>query len=171
MSPSNKLKRRDIILPAKLCLVKVMVFPVVMYGCENWTIKKAECWRTDAFELWCWRRLLRVPWKARRSSQLILKKSTLNIHWRGWCWSWSSNTLATWCEEWTHQKRPCCWERLKTEREGDNRGREGWMASLTQWTRVWGNSGRWWRTGKPGVLQSWGHKELDMTEQLNNNKW
>ena len=68
------LKSRDIILPTKVCLVKVMVFPVGMYGCESWTIKKAECWRTDAFELWCWRRLLRVPWTTRRSNQSILKE-------------------------------------------------------------------------------------------------
>ena len=68
------LKSRDITLPTKVRLVKAMVFPVVMYGCENWTIKKAECWRIDAFELWCWRRLLRVPWTARRSNQSILKE-------------------------------------------------------------------------------------------------
>ena len=68
------LKVRDITLPTKVCLVKAMVFPVVMYGCESWTIKKAECRRIDAFELWCWRRLLRVPWTARRSNQPILKE-------------------------------------------------------------------------------------------------
>jgi len=68
------LKSRDITLPTKVCLVKAMVFPVVMYGCESWTIKKAECWRIDAFELWCWRGLLRVPWTARRSNQSILKE-------------------------------------------------------------------------------------------------
>ena len=67
-------KSRDITLPTKVCLVKAMVFPVVMYGCEIWTAKKAECWRIDAFELWCWRRLLRVPWTARRSNQSILKE-------------------------------------------------------------------------------------------------
>ena len=75
------LKSRDITLPTKVCLVKAMVFPVVMYGYESWTIKKAECQRIDAFELWCWRRLLRVPWVARRSNQSILK-SVLNIHWK-----------------------------------------------------------------------------------------
>ena len=76
------LKSRDITLPTKVCLVKAMVFLVVMYGCESWTIKKAEHQRTDAFELWCWRRLLRVPWTARRSNQSILRKSVLNIHWK-----------------------------------------------------------------------------------------
>ena len=70
------LKSRDIILPTKVCLVKAMVFPVVMYGCGSWTVKKAECRRIDAFELWCWRRLLRVPWTARRSNQSILKETS-----------------------------------------------------------------------------------------------
>ena len=68
------LKSRDITLPTKVCQVKAMIFPVVMYGCESWTIRKAECWRVDAFELWYWRRLLRVPWNARRSSQSVLKE-------------------------------------------------------------------------------------------------
>ena len=81
-------KSRDITLSKKVHLVRAMVFPVVMYGCENWTVKKAEHWRIDAFELWCWRRLLRVPWTAKRSNQL-------NIHWKDWCWSSNSNTLAT----------------------------------------------------------------------------
>ena len=76
------LKSRDIILPTKVHLVQAMVFPVVMYGCESWTIKKAERQRIDAFELWCWRRLLRVSWTARRSNQSILKKSVLGVHWR-----------------------------------------------------------------------------------------
>ena len=75
-------KSRDITLPTKVCLVKVMIFPVVRYGCEGWTIKKAELQRIDAFELWCWKRLLRVPWTARRSNQSILRKSVLNIHWK-----------------------------------------------------------------------------------------
>ena len=75
-------KSRDITLSTKVCLVKAMVFPVVMCGCESWTVKKAECQRIDAFELWCWRRFLRVPWTARRSNQSILKESVLNIHWK-----------------------------------------------------------------------------------------
>ena len=109
-------------------------FSAFMYGCESWTVKKAERWRIDAFELWCWRRLLRVPWTARRSNQSILKRSALNIHWKDWCWSWNCNTLTTWCEELTHLKRPWCWERLRAGGEGDDRGWDGWMASLTQWT-------------------------------------
>ena len=115
------LKSRDIILPTKVCLVKAMVFPVVMYGYESWTIKKVECWGIHAFERCCWRRLLRVPWTAKRSNQSILKISP-GVHWKDWCWSWSSNTLATWYEELTHWKRPWCWEKLKAGGEGDNRG-------------------------------------------------
>ena len=157
------LKSRDITLATKVRLVKAIVFPVVMYGCESWTIKKAEHWRIDAFELWYWRILLRVPWTARRSNQSILKEISpeysleTNIH---WCWSWNSNALATWCEEPTHWKRPWCWERLKTEGEDDNNGRDGWMASLTQWSWIWANSRRWWRTGKPGVLQTMGSQRV-----------
>ena len=81
--------------------------------------------------------------------------STLNTHWKDWCWSWSSNTLATWCDEPTHWKRPWCWERVRAG-EGGHRGWDGWMASLTRWTWVWTSSRRWWRTGRPGVLQSIG---------------
>ena len=121
-----------------------------MYGCESWTIKKAECLRIDHFELW--RKLLRVPWTARRSNQSIL--TVLNIHLKDWCWSWNSNTLATWCAELTHLKRPWCWERVKAGGEGDDREWDGRMASPTQWTWVWVNSGSWWWTGRPGVLQS-----------------
>ena len=128
------LKNRDITLPTKVHLVKAMVFPVFTYGCESWTVKKAERWRIDAFELWCWRRLLRVPWTARRPKQSILKKSVLNSHWKDWCWSWNANTLATWCEELTHWKRPRCWERLKAGGDGDDRVWDGWMASPTQQT-------------------------------------
>ena len=145
------LKSRDITLPKKVHLVKAMVFPVIMYVCESWTVKKAECWRIDAFELWCWKRLLSAPWTARRSNQSILRSSVLGVHWKDWCWSRNSNTWATWCEELTHLKRPWCWKKLRAG-EADNRGWDGWMASPTQWTWVWVDSGSWWRTGKPGVL-------------------
>ena len=146
------LKSRDITLPTNVRLVKAMVFPVVMYGCESWTIKKAEHRRIDAFELWCWRRLLRVPWTARRSNQSILMEISPGCYWTDWCWSWSSNTLATSCEELTHWKRLWCWEGLGTGVEGDDRGWDGWMASPTQWAWVWLNSGSWWWTGRPGML-------------------
>ena len=138
-----------------------MVFPVVMYGCESWTVKKAERWRIDAFELWCLRRLLRVPWTARRS--------VLGVHWKDWCWSWNSNTLATSCEELTHGKRLWCWERLRAGGEGDDRGWDGCMASPTQWTWVWVNSGTWWWTGRPSVLQFMGSQRVrhDWATELN----
>ena len=151
------LKSRDITLSTKVRLVEAMVFSVIRYGCETivWTIKKAECQRIDGFELWCWRRLLRVPWTARRSNQSIL---ILGVHLKDWYWSWNSNILATWCEVMTHLKRPWCWERLRAEREGDERGWDGWMASPTQWTWVWVDSGSW--TGRPGMLQFMGSQRV-----------
>ena len=125
--------------------VKTMFFPVVMCGCEHWTIKKAVHQRTDAFELWCWRlwcwrRLLRVPWTVRRSNQFIINEISPEYSLEELCWRWNSSTLATWCEELTHWKRPWCWERLRAGGEGDNRGWDGWMASPTQWTWVWVSS-------------------------------
>ena len=140
----------NITLSAKVHLVKAMVFPVVMYGCESWTVKKAEHWRTDAFELWCWRRLLRVPWTTRRSNQSILKEISPGCSMEGLMLKlklqhsghlmWRADSFG--------------WERLRAGREGDDRGWDGWMASLTQWTWVWVNSRSWWWTGRPGVLQS-----------------
>ena len=150
------LKSRDITCQQ----VKATVFPVVVYGCERWTIKKAEHQRIGAFELWCWRRLLRVPWTAKRSNQFILKAISPIIHWKDWCWSWNSNTLVTWCEELTHLKRPWCWERLKAGGEGDNREWDDCMASSTQWTWVWVSSGSWWWTGRPSMLQSMGSQRV-----------
>ena len=105
------LKIRDITLPTEVHIGQAKVFPVVRYGCHIWTIKKAEPEELMLSDRWCWKRLLRVPWTAR--------KSTLNIYWKDWCWSWSSNTLATWCKDLTH------WKRLmlgKTE----GRRRRGW---------------------------------------------
>ena len=110
---------------------------MVMYGYESWTVKKAEHRSIDAFELWCWKKLLRVPWTARRSNQPVLRKSALNIHGEYRCWS--SNTLATWCKEMTHWKRPWCWERLRAWGQGGDREWNGWMASLTQWTWIGAN--------------------------------
>ena len=99
-------------MPSKVCIVKDMVFPVGVYGCETWTIKKVECQRTAAFIRWCWRSLLGIPWTVRRSNQIIPKEispeySLVNIH-----WCWSSSTWSTWCEEPTNWKRPWWWERL-----------------------------------------------------------
>ena len=120
----SELKSRDITLPTKVCLVKALVFTVIFYGYKSWAIRKAEHWRIDAFELWCWRRLLRIPWTA-RSGQSVLKESVLNTHWKDWCWNWSSNTLATWFKEQTHWKRPWCWKRLKAGGAGGGRGLDG----------------------------------------------
>ena len=153
-------KSRGITLPTKVPLVKAIVFPVVMYGCESWTVKKAERRRIDAFELWCWRRLLRVPWTVRRSDQSILKEIDLGFLWKEWFESWNSSTLATSCEELTHWKRLCCWEGLGAGGKGDDRGWDGWMASPTRWVWVWVNSGSWWWTGRPGVLQFTGPKRV-----------
>ena len=127
-----------------------------MWGRVSCTIKKTEHWRIDPFELWCWRRLLRDPWTARRSNQSILKEISTEYSLEELRLKLNSNILTTSCEELTHWKRPWCWERLKAGGEGDDRGWDGWMASLTQWTWVWASSGSWWWTGKPGMLQSMG---------------
>ena len=146
-----------------------MVFPVVMYGCESWTVKKAESQRIDAFELWCWRRLLRVPWTARRSNQSILKGD------QPWDFFGRNDAKAETPVLWpphaelTHGKRLWCWEGLGAGGEGDDRGWDGWMASPTRYTRVWMNSGNWWWTGRPGVLQFMGSQRVrhDWAIELN----
>ena len=98
-----------------------------------------------------------------------LRRSVLGVHWKNWCWSWNSNTLPTSWEELTHWKRPWCWERLGAGGEGNNRGWDGWMASLTRWTWVWVNSGGWWWTGRPGVLWLMGPQRVghDWATELN----
>ena len=150
------LKSKDSTLPTKVHLVKAMVFPVFMYRCESWTIKKAEHQRIDTFELWYWRRLLRVPWAARRSNQSILKEISPEYSLEGLMLKMKLKYFGHLCKEWTHWKRLWCWEGLKAGGEGDDRGWDGGMASLTQWTWVWVNYGSWWWTGRPGVLQSMG---------------
>ena len=158
------LKSRYITLSTKVCLIKAMVFPVIMYGCKSWTVKKAECRWIDTFELWWWRRLLRVPWTARRSNQSILKEINPGVHWKDWCWSWNSNTLATWCEERPHLKRLWCWKGLEAGGEGEDRGWDGWMDQLNGhgfgWTPGVGD-------GQEGLVccGSWGCRES--TEWLN----
>ena len=144
-----------------------MVFPAVMYGYENWTVKKAEGRRIDAFELWCWRRLLRVPWNTKRSNQSILKEISPGCSLEDWCQSWKFNTFTTWCEELTHLQRPWCWERLKAKGEVGSRGWDGWIASPTQWKRTsFGKPQQGeWATGRPGMLQSMG---LQSQTWLNN---
>ena len=127
------LKSRDITLPTKVRLVKTTIFPVGRYGCESWTIKKAEWWRIDAFELWCWRRLLRVLWTARRSNQSIIKEISPEYSLEGLMLKLKHQYFGHLMGRLTHWKRPWCWERLRAG-EGDDRGWDGWMASLTQRT-------------------------------------
>ena len=136
------LKSRDIILPTKFCLVKAMVFPVVLYGCESWTINKAEHWRIDALELWCWRRLLRVLWTARRSNQSILKEISPEYSLVGFMLKLKLQYFGHLMGRADSWKRPWCWERLKAGGEGDDRRWDGWMVLPMQWTWVWANSGR-----------------------------
>ena len=165
------LKSRDITLPTKVHLVKAMVFTVVMYGCESWAIKRAEHRRIDAFELWCWRRLLRVPWTARRSNQSLLKeispKCSLEVLMLKLKLQYFGHLMqrANWYE------KTLMLRRLKAGGEGDDRGWDGWMwmASPTQWTWVWVNSGSWWWTGRPGMLQFMGSQRVgyDWATELN----
>ena len=141
-----------------------------MYGCERWAVKKAERWRIDAFKLLFWRRLLRVPWTARRSNQSILEEISPEYSLEGLMLKLKLQYLATWFEELTYWKRLWCWERLRAEGKGDNRWWDDWMASPTQWTWVWANSGSWWWTGRPGVAAGcspWVCKESDTTGRLN----
>ena len=167
------LKSRDITLPTKVHLVKAMVFQVVMYRYQSWTIKKADSQKIDAFELWCWRRLLRVPWTTRSSNQSILKEISpgcslegLMLRLKLQCFGhlmWRTDSLEkTLMLGKIEGRRRRGWQRMR------------WLDSITaQWTWVWVNSGSWWWTGRPGVLQSMGlqrveHKwatELNWTEQ------
>ena len=169
----SKLKSKDITLPTKVCLVKAMVFPMVMYGCESWTIKKTEHRKIDAFELAVWEDSWEsLGWQGDPTSP-SKRKSVLNIHWKDWCWSWNYSTLATWCKELTHWKRPWCWERLKAGERGD-RGWDDWMTSPTQWTWVWVCSRSWWWTGKPGMVQSMGSQRVRpdwATELIYKTRW
>ena len=150
-------------------LFLIQFFDRFQYGCKSWTVKKAEHWRIDAFELWCWRRLLRVPWTARRSNQSILKEISPECALEGLILKLKLQYLAIWFEELTHFKRLWCWEWLRVEGEGDSRGWDGWMASLTQWTWVWVSSRCWWWTGRPGLLQSMGSQRVghDWATELN----
>ena len=125
-----------------------------MYGCESWTIKKAECQRIGAFKLWCWRRLLRVPWTARRSNQSILKETSTRCSLEGLMLKLKLQYFGHLM--WRIDSSPWCWERLKVGGEGDDKGWDGWMASLTQWAGVWASCRSWWWTGKLGMLQSMG---------------
>ena len=141
-------------MPTKVHLVKAKVFPVVMYGCESWTVKKAERRRIDAFELWYWRRLLRVPWTARRSNKSSLKEISPEYSLEALMLKLKLQYFGHWCAELTHWKRPWCWERMKAE------GDKGYMVALSQSTWVWASFGRWWRAGNLGIPQSMGSQRV-----------
>ena len=147
-------------LSIKVYLVKATVFPVVMYRCESWTVKKAEQWRTDVFELWCWRRPLGVPWTARRSKQSILKESVLNIYWKDWCWSWKSNTWPPDGKNWLTGKDSDAGEDWAQEEKGVTDDKMvGWHHWLNGHEFGW-TPNSW--TGKPGVLQSMGSQRVGL---------
>ena len=160
------LKSRDITLPTKVCLVKAMVFPVVMYGCESWTIKKAEHWRIDVFELWCWRRLLRVPWTARRSNQSILKEISprcsleglmlkLKLQYSGHL-MWKADSFEkTLMLGKIESRRRSRWQRMR------------WLDGITNTMNIGlGGLGVGYGQGGLACCSSLGHKEWDMAEWL-----
>ena len=152
---------------------RALVFPVVMYGCESWTVKKAECRRIDAFELWCWRRFLRVPWTAGRSNQSILKEISLGCSLEGLMLKlklqfsghlmWRADSL----------ENTLILGKLRAGGEGDDRGWDGWMTTPTRWTWVWVDSGSWWWTGRPGMLRFMGSQRVrnDWATELNCTEW
>ena len=143
----------------------VKSYTVVMYGWESWTIKKLSS--EELMLSNCGAR--EDSWESLGQKDHQTRKATPKIHWKDWFWSWNFNTLATWCEELTHWKRPWCWEGLKVGGEGVDRGWDGWMASRTQWTWVWVNPGSWWWTGRPGLPQSMGLQRVghDWATELN----
>ena len=167
------LKNRDITLPTKVCLVKAMVFSVVMYGCESWTVKKAEHWRIDAFKVWCWRRLLRVLWTARRSNQSILKEISPGISLEGMMLTLKLQYFGHLLWRVDSLEKTLMLGGMGAGGEGDERGWDGWMASLTRWMWVWVNSGSWWWTGRPGVLRFMGLQRVgqDWATELNWTEW
>ena len=152
------LKSRDITLPTKVRLIKAMVFPVVMYGCESWTIKKAKCWRTDAFKLWS--RLVRVPWTARRSNQSILKEINPKYSLEGLMLKLKLQYFGQLMQRADSLENTLMLGKIEgRKRRGQQRTR--WLHGITTWwTWIWASSGRWWRTGKPGVLHSMGSQRV-----------
>ena len=160
-------KSRGITLPTQVHIVKAMVFPVVTYNCESWTIQKADWWRIDAFELWCWRRFLRLPWRAKRSNQSILREINPEYHWKDWCWSWNTSILVMWSEHLTHWKKSLILGKTESRKRRGIRGWDGCIASSVQWTWTWANFKRCW--GTEGLqMQSMGSQRVGhdwVTEQ------
>ena len=163
------LKSRDITLPTKVSLVKAMVFPVVMYVCDSWTIKKTEHQRIDTFELWCWRRLWRVLWVARRSNQFILKEISSEYSLEGLTLKLELQYFGHLMWRTDSFKKTLMLGKIEGGRRKEDRGWDGWMASPTQWIWVWVSSRSWWWTGKPSVLQSMGLQRVghDWATELN----
>ena len=162
------LKSRDITLPTKVPLVKAMVFPVVVYGCESWTVRKAERQRIDAFKL-CWRRLLRVPWTARRSNQSILKEIHPGCSLEGLMLRLKLQYFVYLMWRVDSLEKTLMLGGIWGQEEKGTTGWDGWMALPTRWTWVWVNSGSWWWTGRPGMLQFMGLQRVghDWVTELN----
>ena len=158
-------KSRDITLPTKVRVVKAMVFPVVMYGCPfyGWSVELMLVNCSVGEDSWESLGLQGDP------TSPFWRRSALGVLWKEWCWSWNSSTLATSCKEVIHWKRPWYWEGLGAGGEGDDRGWDGWMASLTRWMWLWVNSGSWWWTGRPDVLRFMGSQRVghDWVTELN----
>ena len=163
-------KSGDITLPTKVRLVKAMVFPVVMYGCESWTMKKAERWGIDAFELWCWRRLLRVLWPAKRSNQSILKEISPGCYLEGMMLKLKLQSFGHLMRRVDSLEKTLMLGGIGGRRRR-GRPRMGWLDGImaTPWTWIWVNSGRWWWTGRPGVLRFMGSQRVghDWATELN----
>ena len=167
------LKSRDITLPTKVHIVKAMVFPVVMYGCERWTTKKAEHRTIDVLELWGWRRLLRVPWTARRSNQSILKEISPEYPLEGLMLKLKLQYFGHLMQRTASLEKTLMLAETEGKRRGDYRGWDGWMASLAQWTWVRASSRSWCWRGKPGMLQSMGSQRVghDWATELTDDYW
>ena len=170
------LKSRDITLPTKVCLVKAMVFPVVMYGCDSWTIKKAERWRIDAFELWCWRRLLRVPWTVRRSNQSILKEISPEYSLEGLMLKLKLQSFGYMMQRVDSLEKTLMLGKIETRR------RSGWQRtrwldgitnsmemSLSKFQEMLKDRKAW--CAEVNRVARVGSQELDMTERLNNSNF
>ena len=160
------LKSRDTTLLTKVCMIKAMVFPIVMCECESWTIKKVEHQRTDAFELWCWRRFLRVPQTARRSNQSILKEINPEYSLEGRMMKLKLQYFGHLMQRSDSLEKAQMLGKIESRRRGD-RGWDGWMASPTRWTWIWASPGVGDRQGSLGCFSPWSCKELDRSEWLN----